>query len=71
MHSAGTDKLAHSIRNTAALLDCGRTTVYKLLAAQKLQAVKLGGRTLVLDASVRALLAGLPSAAKPPASEPA
>ncbi len=62
MHSPPVEKLARSIRSTAALLDCGRTTVYELLKAKKLEAVKLGGRTLVLDASIRALLATLPSA---------
>jgi excisionase family DNA binding protein len=62
MNSSDTERLARSIRNTATLLDCGRTTVYELLKAGKLKAVKLGGRTLVLDASIRVLLASLPPA---------
>lgn len=54
-------KLTHSIASTANVLDCGRTTVYQLLNEGKLQAVKLGGRTLVLDSSIRKLLSNLPS----------
>ena len=38
----------------------GRTTVYGLIAAGKLEAVKLGSRTLVTAASIEALLASLP-----------
>lgn len=57
---AGARRLAHSVNQTAALLSCGRSTVYELLKAGKLEAVKLGGRTLVLDASIRDMLASLP-----------
>ncbi|MFT8243960.1 helix-turn-helix domain-containing protein [Roseomonas sp. BN140053] len=53
-------RLAHSISRTAQLLDCGRTTVYQLLAEGRLEAVKLGRSTLVLDSSIRALLDSLP-----------
>ena len=53
-------KLTYSIASTAEVLDCGRTTVYQLLNEGKLQAVKLGGRTLVLDTSIRELLSNLP-----------
>jgi excisionase family DNA binding protein len=38
----------------------GRTTIYKLIKEGKLEAVKLGSRTLILDSSVRTLLANLP-----------
>ena len=44
----------------------GRTTVYGLIAAGKLEAVKLGSRTLITAASINALLAGLPRVAKKP-----
>ncbi len=37
MHSPPAEKLARSIRSTAALLDCSRTTVYELLKAKKLE----------------------------------
>ncbi len=49
----------------------GRTTVYGLIAAGKLEAVKLGSRTLITAASIDALLASLPRVAKGcPPSEP-
>ena len=44
----------------------GRTTVYGLIAAGKLEALKLGSRTLVTAASIEALLAGLPRVPKRP-----
>ena len=46
--------------------DIGRTTVYGLIAAGKLEAVKLGSRTLITAASIDALLASLPRVAKGP-----
>jgi excisionase family DNA binding protein len=47
----------------------GRTTVYGLIAAGKLEAVKLGSRTLITAASIDALLASLPRALKKPESQ--
>ncbi len=44
----------------------GRTTVYGLIAAGKLEAVKLGSRTLITAASIDALLASLPRVARRP-----
>ncbi len=44
----------------------GRTTVYGLIAAGKLEAVKLGSRTLITAASIDALLASLPRIATKP-----
>ncbi len=44
----------------------GRTTVYELIAAGKLEAVKLGSRTLITAASIEALLASLPRVARRP-----
>jgi excisionase family DNA binding protein len=40
----------------------GRTTIYGLIAAGRLEAVKLGSRTLVTAASINALIANLPRA---------
>jgi excisionase family DNA binding protein len=62
MHGPDTEKLARSIANTAAVLDVGKTTVYGLLKAKKLEAVKVGARTLVLDASIQRLLTTQPPA---------
>ena len=44
----------------------GRTTVYSLIAAGKLEAVKLGSRTLITAVSIDALLASLPRVLKKP-----
>ena len=44
----------------------GRTTAYGLIAAGKLEAVKLGSRTLITAASIDALLASLPRVSKRP-----
>lgn len=38
----------------------GRSTLYGLIAQGRLEAVKLGSRTLITDASITALLASLP-----------
>jgi excisionase family DNA binding protein len=40
----------------------GPTTAYKLIAAGKLDARKLGGKTLITTASLDALIANLPPA---------
>jgi excisionase family DNA binding protein len=46
--------------------DIGRTTVYALIGSGKLEAVKLGSRTLVTAASIEALLASLPRVSMKP-----
>jgi excisionase family DNA binding protein len=43
-----------SIVEAARILGIGRSKAYELLAAQKLEAVKLGARTLVRVASIKA-----------------
>ena len=56
-------RVAHSVENTAALLDVGRTTVFEMIRTGRLKAVKLGGRTLIPDAALRDFLASLPAVA--------
>ena len=51
-----------SVDDTLAALGIGRTTLYALLAEERLQAVKIGTRTVVLADSVRRYLAELPTA---------
>jgi excisionase family DNA binding protein len=46
--------------------DIGRTTVYGLIAAGKLEAVNLGSRTLITAASIETLLDSLPRVARRP-----
>ena len=41
------DRLAYSINDTARLLSMGRTSIYAMIADQRLDAFKLGRRTLV------------------------
>jgi excisionase family DNA binding protein len=52
------DRYTYSINETARLLSIGRTTVYAMLADQRLEAVKVGTRTLVKAESIRRLVDG-------------
>ena len=51
------EPLATPINDAARALGIGRSTVYKLIAEQKLQTIKIGGRRLVKADSIRALVA--------------
>ncbi|QNN64530.1 helix-turn-helix domain-containing protein [Sphingomonas rhizophila] len=51
------EALAISINETARVLGLGRTSVYALIGAGRLDAFKLGRRTLVRMESVRRLVA--------------
>lgn len=48
--------LALTIRGTSEATGLGKTSLYKLIADNKLTAVKIGRRTLVTVASIKALL---------------
>ncbi len=48
--------LAVSINDTAKALGLGRTSIYQLIAEGKLEAFKLGRRTLVRVDSIRRLV---------------
>ena len=50
------DKLAYSINETARLLSLGRTSIYAMIADGRLEAFKLGRRTLVRADSIRRLV---------------
>lgn len=52
--------LTHSIERAMALTGFSRNKVYNALNAGKLEAVKAGRRTLILDASLRQWIASLP-----------
>ena len=50
------NRLAYSINETASTLSLGRTSVYSLIKEKKLDAFKLGRRTLVKAESIRRLI---------------
>ena len=55
-------RLLLSVAEARSLLGVGHTTLYGLLARGELQARRLGGRTLVEAASLRAFVSALPVA---------
>jgi excisionase family DNA binding protein len=57
-----TDTIAHTIANAAKVSGLGRTSIYELIGAKKLDARKAGNRTLITDDSLRAYIASLPTA---------
>ena len=52
------DRLAYSISETAWLLSMGRTSIYAMIAENRLETFKLGRRTLVRADSIRRLIDG-------------
>lgn len=60
MQSARHDpaKIAYSIKEACQASSLGRTTLYNHIAAQRLKAVRVGGRTLIPAESLHALIAG-------------
>lgn len=50
------EKLAYSINETANVLSVGRTSIYALIAQGRLDAFKLGRRTLIRAESVKRLV---------------
>jgi excisionase family DNA binding protein len=57
-----TEAIAHTIADAAKISGIGRTTLYELIAAKKIDARKAGNRTLIPAESLRAYIAGLPKA---------
>ena len=53
------DRLAYSINETARLLSMGRTSIYSMIADNRLETFKLSRRTLVRADSIRRLIDGL------------
>lgn len=50
------EPLALSVNDTAEALSLGRTSIYAMIADGRLQAFKLGRRTLIKMESIRSLL---------------
>jgi excisionase family DNA binding protein len=55
--SIAMEKLAYSINDTAKALSLGRTSIYAMIGDGRLEAFKLGRRTLVKAESIRRLVA--------------
>ncbi len=52
------ERLAYSINDTAETLSLGRTSIYAMIADGRLDAFKLGRRTLIRAESIRRLVEG-------------
>jgi len=52
-------KLAYSIREASEASSLSKTTLYKEINAKRLQAVHIGGRTIIPADSLIALVSGL------------
>ncbi len=57
-HETRLPKLAYSIREACEASSLGKTTIYSLIAASRLKAVRVGGRTVIPADSLRALING-------------
>ena len=63
----------HTIKAAAGLLSCSTSQVYNFIAADRLAAVKLDGKTLVSDEEIARFQSSLPrmvSRMKPPGAKP-
>jgi excisionase family DNA binding protein len=56
------EPIAISIADACRYIGCGRSLLYELIGNKRINAVKLGRRTLVPVASLHAYVASLPSA---------
>jgi excisionase family DNA binding protein len=50
------DRLAYSINDTAKALSLGRTSIYAMIADGRLEAFKIGRRTLIRAESIARLI---------------
>jgi excisionase family DNA binding protein len=50
------EPIATSVNGAAKALSLGRTSIYELIKSGRLETVKLGRRTLIKTASIRALI---------------
>lgn len=51
-------KMAYSVREACQASSLGKTTLYGHIAAKRLKAVRIGGRTVIPAESLHALIAG-------------
>jgi excisionase family DNA binding protein len=50
------EPVATSVNGAAKALGLGRTTIYELIKSGQLETIKIGRRTLIKTASIRALI---------------
>lgn len=60
--AGGTDRIAYPIADACRAVGIGRTNLYRLINEGKLEARKIGGRTLIPAESLRRLINDAPSA---------
>jgi excisionase family DNA binding protein len=58
MNTAPIDPLAYSVHDACRVSSIGRTKLYALIAEGRLEARRIGGRTLIPAASLRRLIEG-------------
>ena len=58
------EKLLYTVKQVSEALGVGRTTVWKAVADAKLNAIKLGNRTLIPADSLRGWIASMPAVKK-------
>ena len=58
MNTLSPEPLAYSIADAVRVTSIGRTKLYALIGAGQLEVRRIGGRTLIPAASLRALIAG-------------
>jgi excisionase family DNA binding protein len=56
------EPIAHTIADAVKVSGLGRTTLYELIGAGKIEARKAGNRTLIPAESLRAYISSLPAA---------
>jgi hypothetical protein len=59
------EKLLYTTAEARAVIGCGTTRLYELLAAGKLQARRLGHRTMIEAESLHSLVSSLPLVTTP------
>jgi hypothetical protein len=63
--ASGSARALYSPRQTEQILNISHATCYRLIAAGKLDARKLVGKTVITAESIERLIAGLPPVGRP------
>jgi excisionase family DNA binding protein len=68
MRAQGSERLAYSVDEFADLAGCGRDKIYQAIRDGKLEARKLGRRTIIMLSAGQRFLDDLPRLELPPAA---